>query len=129
MSSSNIFIPIPQDVFPEQIPTRGGHPVIKQGISSSGSPTQTNKFYANFFLGNRNQGTWTHPYSLTWAKGGGLTCSWGMVVSHISRSQLAYGPGKPSQYFINPIGIQAMILSARELGMPYVLHITQGYLV
>ena len=100
---------------PEQISRRGGHPVAKLGINGH-APIQTNKFYANFFLGNRNQATWTHPYSVVWAKGAGTPASWGIAVSHIKRSQLAYGPGNPSQYYINPIGIQSIILSARELG-------------
>ena len=45
-----------------------------------------------------------------------------MVVSHVDSNQRAYGPesskipGNPVQYFINPIGIQSIILSAVELG-------------
>lgn len=39
----------------------------------------------------------------------------GISVSHIDRKQLAYGPGDPAAYFINPIGIQSVILSANEL--------------
>ena len=45
-----------------------------------------------------------------------------MAVSHIDANQRANGPpntalpGAPVQYFINPIGIQSIILSAVELG-------------
>lgn len=45
-----------------------------------------------------------------------------MAVSHIDANQRAYGPqnsaipGSPVQYFINPVGIQSIILSAIELG-------------
>lgn len=45
-----------------------------------------------------------------------------MAVSHIDANQRAFGPqntaipGAPIQYFINPIGIQSLILSAIELG-------------
>ena len=45
-----------------------------------------------------------------------------MAVSHIDADQKAYGPeqksipGSPVQYFINPVGIQSIILSAIELG-------------
>ena len=90
-------------------------------------PLSTNKFYANFFLGNQNQGVWTHPYSLTWSKGRGNLKSWGMAVSHIDANQRAYGPqdskipGSPVQYFINPIGIYSIILSAVELGSSTVM--------
>ena len=65
---------------------------------------------------------WTHPYSVTWSKGGGNAKSWGLAVSHIDANQRAEGPrnaalpGAPIQYFINPIGIQSLILSAIELG-------------
>ena len=47
--------------------------------------------------------------------------SWGMSISHIDPDQRAYGPpntaipGSPVQYFINPIGIQSIVLSAMEL--------------
>ncbi|KAL9057906.1 MAG: hypothetical protein Q9162_002033 [Coniocarpon cinnabarinum] len=153
MSSSNIFVPIDAGTFPEQISHQGGHPVPKRGIRES-APIQTNKFYANFFLGNQDQGTWTHPYSVTWLRGGSVdpysACwvksvgwglfSWGLAVSHISRERLALGPGQPDEsfkipgstipayapaepvrYFINPIGIYSLILSAKELGNQTVL--------
>lgn len=70
---------------------------------------------------------WTHPYSVTWSKGIGNARSWGMAVSHIEANQRVYGPqntainGNPVQYFINPIGIQSIVLSATELGPSTVL--------
>lgn len=51
-----------------------------------------------------------------------------MAVSHIDANQRADGPqntalpGAPIQYFINPIGIQSVILSAVELGPSTVLN-------
>ena len=59
---------------------------------------------------------------MTWSKGSGNAKSWGLAVSHIDANQRAEGPrntalpGAPIQYFINPIGIQSLILSAVELG-------------
>lgn len=50
-----------------------------------------------------------------------------MAVSHIEASQRGHGPpntaiaGHPVQFFINPIGIQSIILSAVELGSSTVL--------
>ena len=50
-----------------------------------------------------------------------------MAVSHIDANQRVYGPqkteipGSPVQYFINPVGIQSIILSAVELGSLAVL--------
>lgn len=50
-----------------------------------------------------------------------------MAVSHIDANQRAYGPpntainGHPVQYFISPIGIQSIMLSATELGPSTVL--------
>ena len=64
---------------------------------------------------------------MTWSKGSGNVGSWGMAVSHIDADQRADGPqntalpGAPIQYFINPVGIQAVILSAVELGSSTVL--------
>ena len=129
---------------PQQIPLRGKHPVPKLCIvcdkppiakpetytcikAPQANPVSTNKFYANLFLGGQGQGVWTHPYSLTWSKGTGNASSWGMAVSHIEASQRGHGPpntaiaGHPVQFFINPIGIQSMILSAVELGTSTVL--------
>ncbi|KAI9714619.1 MAG: hypothetical protein M1828_001156 [Chrysothrix sp. TS-e1954] len=119
MTSKNIFQPIESHP-PQQFTTRSNHPVARIGVNQT-APVQTNKFFANFFLGTQSQASWTHPYSVGWAKGGGITKSWGLAVSHIERGQLAYGPGSPSQYFINPIGIQSLILSANELGNSTVL--------
>ncbi len=50
-----------------------------------------------------------------------------MAVSHIDANQRAYGPqnsaipGSPVQYFINPIGIQSLLMSAVEMGPMTVL--------
>ena len=65
---------------------------------------------------------------MTWSKGSGNAGSYGMAVSHIDANQRADGPqntvlpGAPIQYFINPIGIQSLILSAVELGPATVLN-------
>ncbi|KAI9809689.1 MAG: hypothetical protein M1825_000121 [Sarcosagium campestre] len=114
--SANIFVPISTGPLPAAIPKRADHPVPRLGITGQTSPISTNKFYANFFLGAQTQSTWTHPYSVSWSKGSGVTKSWGLSVSHIDANQRAFGPGNPSQYFINPIGIQSIIFSAAELG-------------
>ena len=85
---------------------------------------QTNKFYANFFLGGQEQPVWTHPYSLFWAKGHGGT--YGMAVSHSDRDRFAFGGGdSPDQarYFMAPLGLQSMVLSAAELGQDTTLTI------
>lgn len=91
----------------------------KLNIVDKDVPIETNKFYANFFLGGQNNPVWTHPYSLVWAKGTGKT--YGMSISHIERSQLAWADGDVPRYFIAPIGIQHIVLSAAELGKDTVL--------
>lgn len=112
----NIFVPLALATQSpaSSIPFRGDHPVQKQYIADDNVPIQTNKFYANFFLGTRRESVWTHPYSLAWAQGRGN--SYGMTVSHTERSQYSYGPdfNRP-QYFISPVGIQHVVLSATEL--------------
>ncbi|MCJ1284432.1 hypothetical protein MMC26_003764 [Xylographa opegraphella] len=112
---------------PSQITSRSDHPVPRLGIATQNNPVSTNKFYANLFLGGQTQGVWTHPYSVAWSHGSGNARSWGMSISQIDEDQRAYGPqnpaipGAPVQYFINPIGIQSIILSATELGESTVL--------
>lgn len=119
VASSNIFeAPIATAAPPSQIKQRSDHPAPRLGISQS-APISTNKFFQNFFLGSQTSATWLHPYSISWAKGSGVTSSWGMAVSHIDSDQLALGPVNSYgavNYLINPIGIQSFVLSAAELG-------------
>ncbi|MCJ1312198.1 hypothetical protein MMC25_005872 [Agyrium rufum] len=123
----DLFQPIATGPPPSQFSSRGDHPVPRLGIQPQNGPLTTNKFYANLFLGDQLSGVWTHPYSLSWAHGGGNALSWGMSVAHIEASQRAYGPvhddipGSPVEYFINPIGIQSIIFGAAELGSDTVL--------
>lgn len=122
ITAQNIFVAVATGAPPPQIPQRGDHPVPRLGIASQSAKLETNTFYANFFLGTQTQTTWTHPYSLAWSGGAGELKSWGLSIAHIERRQLAYGSantkgaGNPNSYFINPIGIQSVILSASELG-------------
>ncbi|KAI1122645.1 glycoside hydrolase family 81 protein [Nemania abortiva] len=119
-ASSNIFgAPIaatkPSSVFQE----KKDHPVPRLGIEGPG-PYGTNKFYANFFLGNQTSPAYVHPYSLSWSRGQGATSSWGMAISHTEANQRVYGDVQPAtgaaKYYLNPIGIQSLCLSALELG-------------
>lgn len=123
MTSSNIFVPVETDAPPSNLGTRPDHPVPRLGIKQT-SPIETNKFYANFFLGSQTAAAWTHPYSVAWSKGGGASSSWGLAVSHIDPLQRVFGPATSlgiASYFINPVGLQSMVLSAAELGPSTVL--------
>jgi endo-1,3(4)-beta-glucanase len=118
-ASSNIFqAPVATGAPSTMFKVKEDHPVPRTGITDSG-PHQTNKFYANFFLGNQNAPTFLHPYSVAWAKGQGPTPSWGLAVSHIEAHQRVYGQAAPetgaAKYFLHPIGIQSLCLSAAEL--------------
>ncbi|KAF1833175.1 endo-1,3(4)-beta-glucanase 1 precursor [Decorospora gaudefroyi] len=112
--SVNIFQPIQTGRPPLAIPARNDHPVRKQHITDVDVPIETNKFYANFFLGSQGFPVWTHPYSLAWTKGSGG--SYGMAISHTTRERFAFGPdpNKP-QFFVSPLGIHHIVLSADEL--------------
>ena len=119
MVSSDIFQPVSTDAPPAVFGTRSDHPVPRLSIVDQDAPIGTNKFYANFFLGSQTCATWTHPFSVAWAKGGGTSGSWGMSVRHIDENQKVFGPNSDAstaQYFISPTGIQSLILSAVELG-------------
>lgn len=115
MVSANIFQPVATDAPPAVIGQRSDHPVPRLGIQQT-TPIETNKFYQNFFLGNQNAASWTHPYSVAWAKGAGASSSWGLAVSHVDADQRVFGSGDPAPYYINPAGIQSLVLSAAELG-------------
>ncbi|KAL9061962.1 MAG: hypothetical protein Q9206_000148 [Seirophora lacunosa] len=127
VEQTDVFRPMATGAPPRQIPSRADHPVPRLNIAQQSTPLSTNKFYANFFLGSQGQAVWTHPYSLAWSKGTQSSRSWGMAVSHIDANQRVFGPrnsavpGSPVQYYINPIAIQSIILSAVELGDSTVL--------
>ena len=115
--------PISADPIPPTIGTRPDHPVPRLGIIKSG-PIQTNKFFSNFVLGDQTAPVYTYPYSVSWSKGKGPVASWGLAISHIEAKQRTFGPiryNNAASYYINPIGIQSMILSAKELGGTTVL--------
>ncbi|KAH8666616.1 family 81 glycosyl hydrolase [Xylariales sp. PMI_506] len=119
-ASSDVFgAPIATNAPASLFPVRTDHPVPRTGINGTG-PLQTNKFYANFFLGSQSAPTYVHPYSVAWAKGKGATSSWGLSISHIEASQRVYGQVSSNtnavSYFLNPVGIQSIVLSAVELG-------------
>lgn len=126
-SGQEVFLPVGLGSPPATIPERSGHPAPRLGIQNMTSPISTNKFYANFFLGSQTQSTFTQPYSLSWSRGGGNAQSWGMAISHVEPEQRVFGParseipGSPASYFINPIGIQSIIMSASELRSTTVL--------
>ncbi|KAF5017743.1 hypothetical protein F66182_10313 [Fusarium sp. NRRL 66182] len=124
-AANDIFAnPIDTSAPPSMFQRRTDHPVSRAGIAKTG-PLSTNKFYSNFYLGNQRAPVYTFPYSLTWAGGSGPAASWGMAISHIEANQRVYGPVQDNgavEYYINPVGIQSMIISAKELGDKTVLN-------
>ncbi|KAL6156703.1 endo-1 [Exserohilum turcicum] len=122
IDSDNIFQPIAAGAPPSYLSVRNDHPVKKQHIEDGNVPIQTNKFYANLFLGTQSFPVSTHPYSLSWAKGNGN--SYGMAITHTIRDQFAFGPSRDNaRYFISPLGIYSIILSAQELGSDTILSV------
>ena len=120
-------VPVATNAPPAAFPRRSDHPVPRKGIIKSG-PMQTNKFYSNFFLGGQDEPTFTMPYSIFWSKGKGPAASWGLAISHTEVRQRVYGPveyNNAASYYLNPLGIQSMILSAKELGKNTVLQVTE----
>ncbi|RHZ48115.1 hypothetical protein CDV55_101218 [Aspergillus turcosus] len=126
MAGQDVFVPVSTGPIPNTIGSRDDHPVPKIGIETD-TPVETNKFYTGLFLGTQTNNTFTHPYSLAWVKGSGTTQSYGMAISHVESNVVAQGPansaipGSPISYYINPIGIRSVILSASELGPSTVL--------
>jgi endo-1,3(4)-beta-glucanase len=122
--AGNVFAnPIGTNAPPASIPQRDDHPVARQGIIKDGV-LQTNKFYSGFYLEDQKTPVYTFPYSLQWAKGGGAAESWGISISHIEASQRVFGEIEHNgavAYYLNPVGIESMILSATELGAETVL--------
>ncbi|KAF4457326.1 hypothetical protein F53441_716 [Fusarium austroafricanum] len=84
------------------------------GVDNNDDPIQTNKFYANFFVNNQDNATWTHPYSVWWSSDP-VKQGHGMSISHTDRRDFIYGPGDPVKSFEDPSFQQSIALSAREL--------------
>lgn len=121
MATDDIFgKPIDTRPPPSHIKTNPQHPAPRLGIQGKG-PFATNKFYGNTHLGTQSAPTHTHPYSIQWAKGGGPSASWGMSISHIDANQRHFDSSDPAKYFINPVGIQSVVISATELHSSTVL--------
>ena len=124
MDLSDIFqSPIGTGSPPRDMKVRTDHPVPRTGIINTTAPFQTNKFYANVFLGDQRMPVYTYPYAVNWAGGTGVSGTYGMAISHIEPRQWVYGPEKngAASYYINPVGIQYMAISAKELGSDTVL--------
>lgn len=123
----DIFQPVAIGSPPNNIGQRGGHPVPRLGINVDGGPIETNKFYQNFVLGSQGSPGFVLPYTLRWSQGSGNAQSWGMAISHIDDNQKSFGApnpsiaGSPNAFYINPLGIESIILSAAEFGTSTVL--------
>ncbi|KAL2187456.1 glycoside hydrolase family 81 protein [Thermothelomyces heterothallicus CBS 203.75] len=120
MAGQDIFAdPISTDAPPATFGKKGDHPVPRLGVRGNG-PFETNKFYGSLQLGAQTSPVFLHPYSVLWARGGGSSKSWGLAISHIEASQRVYGETNQStgaaEYFLNPVGIHSVCLSAKELG-------------
>jgi endo-1,3(4)-beta-glucanase len=119
MASQDIFAePIDTKPPPKEMKSREDHPVPRKGIASKG-PLQTNKFYSNLFLGDQLAPVFTFPYSIAWSGGKGASSSWGMAVTHADAKARVFGQKKYNNscsYYLNPLGIQSLALSAKELG-------------
>ncbi|KAJ6016287.1 hypothetical protein N7540_010878 [Penicillium herquei] len=130
MNNQDIFLPVATEAPPANIKRRHDHPVVNKNANSS-APIETNKFYAGLFLGSQTNASFTQPYSLAWSGGGGTLKSWGVSVSHVETNVLAFGPknkkipGDPIEYYINPVGLQHVILSAVELDESSVLTVEE----
>lgn len=131
LSSSNTASPTPSptggsDIFSQPIDTSAPlsiftrqpkHPLQPLSINANdlSLPIETNKFYANLFLGTQANMMWTHPYGIWWDQ-----ANHGFGVSQVDRSQLAFGPQNtlaPSgtdSSFNNPILIKSVGFSAAE---------------
>ncbi|KAJ5586876.1 uncharacterized protein N7459_002641 [Penicillium hispanicum] len=130
MKGQDIFQPVATSAPPANVKARHDHPVANKHANTT-DPIETNKFYAGLFLGSQTNASFTQPYSLAWSKGSGTLKSWGMGVSHVEPDMLAFGPknnklpGQPVEYYINPVGLQHIILSASELDESTVLNVEE----
>lgn len=87
---------------------------VPDGLEQNGDPIETNKFHANLFLSTQKFPVYTRPYSVWWSNN---TDYYGLGISHDNFSQRVFGPdpdANPVEYYINPVGLMSMVLSAVE---------------
>lgn len=104
----------PPDLFP-----RVTHPLQPFDGGNNGKPIPTNKFYSNLMLGSRANPAYCQPYNLWQTSSGGSNAGqyWGMAVSHLDRSQFAFGPeagAQTARYYFAPVGVMSMVFGATE---------------
>jgi len=127
-SPSDIFAdifadPIATNAPPSNIKIQNEHPVPRKGVASH-TPIHTNKFYVNFFLGDQTAPAYAHPYSLHWVGGKAPTGSYGLAISHVEDNQRVYGEQKTGgavAWYLNPVGIQSLVLGAKGLSRDTIL--------
>ncbi|KAG2734106.1 hypothetical protein G9P44_003631 [Scheffersomyces stipitis] len=86
---------------------------IPAGINNDGVPIETNKFYANLFLGDQTDQIWSYPYGLFWTKAD----YYGFAIQHTNTSNRVFGSQNTNNvgvdsYYFNPIQVGEMILSS-----------------
>ncbi len=109
-STFSIFDPISTDA-PPAVFQRSELILERPSHISSAKVVETNKFYANLFLGSFTNMVWTHPYGFWWDK----SSFYGLGVSHTRVSQRTYGDTNSNgavQNYINPVNVASLIFSS-----------------
>lgn len=86
---------------------------IPDGVKNYG-PYETNKFYANLFLGDQSYMVWTYPYGFYWSK----TANFGFAVQHTNPDNRVKGSTDSNgaiSYYYNPILEGELIFSATTI--------------
>lgn len=112
--NGNIFGAIDTADVPSMFPREDLDISVPNGLVFNGKPVQTNKFYANLFLGDQHDPVYIQPYSVWWSND---STYYGLGISHTNFSQRIFGPdpnANPVVFYINPVGIMSMVLSAEE---------------
>lgn len=107
---ADLFAPIsnenPRNYFPAgQLPV-----TIPNGVTNN-IPIETNKFYANLFLGNQDNMAWTFPYGVFWDK----STRFGLGVLHTDVNLRTFGPTNSNgaaSYYFNVPRLEELVFSA-----------------
>lgn len=89
---------------------------MPNGVDNEGVPIETNKFYANLFLGSQTDMIWSYPYGLLWMKNN----FYGFGVQHTNISDRQFGSQNTNNYgvdsyYFNPTGNAEVIFSSTLL--------------
>ncbi|EPY50774.1 endo-1,3-beta-glucanase Eng1 [Schizosaccharomyces cryophilus OY26] len=111
--STDVFNQVIDTSDPSTLFGSASHPLTPAGLSESGKPTETNKFYDNLLIGSRTSFLYADPYRYWWQSS--ITHS-GICIAHTDENQRVFDWGSTvPNFYYNPIGLCSLAFGGSGL--------------